>query len=219
MISYSRCKAVWAEIFRGHANAAARISQTNARAKNISAHGFKKADCRFVFRDVWLESIAKSGAEAARFWEIRDGSDSIERLYPAVYSFDVSLSPSDFTNYIEEVKAGLASCGETCSLYSFGHMADGNIHFMVGCANADPSLHGLISNLVYDPLSRYFSSSISAEHCIGIEKAAHVSRSRPAQQLALMRLLKRSLDPKGLLNPHIAFWAMNTLFAASKAAS
>ena len=149
--------------------------------------------------------IAKSGAEAARFWEIRDGSDSIERLYPAVYSFDVSLSPSDFTNYIEKVKAGLASCGETCSLYSFGHMADGNIHFMVGCANADPSLHGLISNLVYDPLSRYVSSSISAEHCIGIEKAAHVSRSRPAQQLALMRLLKRSLDPKGLLNPHIAF--------------
>lgn len=149
--------------------------------------------------------IAKSGAEAARFWEIRDGSDSIERLYPAVYSFDVSLNPSDFTNYIEDVKVRLASYGDTCSLYSFGHMADGNIHFMVGCQSTDPSLHRSINNAVYDPLSRYFSSSISAEHGIGIEKAPHMSRSRPPQQLALMGALKRTLDPKGLLNPHIAF--------------
>lgn len=149
--------------------------------------------------------VAKSSAEAARFWAIRDGSDSIERLYPAVYSFDVSLNPSDFTKYIEEVRGGLASCGEKCSLYSFGHMADGNIHFMVGCQSADPSLHGLIDDAVYDPLSRYISSSISAEHCIGIEKAAHLWRSRPPEQLALMRALKRTLDPKGLLNPHIVF--------------
>jgi hypothetical protein len=43
--------------------------------------------------------------------------------------------------------------------------------------------------------------SISAEHGIGSIKREFLHHSRSAAELALMRLLKSSLDPKGILNP------------------
>jgi FAD/FMN-containing dehydrogenase len=43
--------------------------------------------------------------------------------------------------------------------------------------------------------------SISAEHDIGSIKREFLHHSRSAAELALMRLLKSTLDPKGILNP------------------
>jgi FAD/FMN-containing dehydrogenase len=42
---------------------------------------------------------------------------------------------------------------------------------------------------------------VSAEHGIGTEKRAWLHASRNPQEIELMRLLKRSLDPHGILNP------------------
>jgi FAD/FMN-containing dehydrogenase len=41
----------------------------------------------------------------------------------------------------------------------------------------------------------------SAEHGVGTLKRDWLGHSRNEAELALMRLLKRSLDPKGILNP------------------
>jgi FAD/FMN-containing dehydrogenase len=43
--------------------------------------------------------------------------------------------------------------------------------------------------------------SISAEHGIGTLKRAFLARSRTAQEVAAMRVIKRALDPAGILNP------------------
>ena len=43
--------------------------------------------------------------------------------------------------------------------------------------------------------------SISAEHGIGLEKKPYLPISRTPEEIALMRLLKRTLDPLGILNP------------------
>ena len=48
---------------------------------------------------------------------------------------------------------------------------------------------------------RDWLGSISAEHGIGTLKRAHLHCSRSAEELALMRTLKRALDPLGILNP------------------
>jgi FAD/FMN-containing dehydrogenase len=60
---------------------------------------------------------------------------------------------------------------------------------------------------VYGPLQAV-GGSVSAEHGIGLEKKAHLHLSRNPQELELMRLLKRSLDPKGILNPGKLFDAV-----------
>jgi FAD/FMN-containing dehydrogenase len=43
--------------------------------------------------------------------------------------------------------------------------------------------------------------TISAEHGIGRLKRAELARRKSAVELALMRQIKRTLDPKGILNP------------------
>ena len=49
------------------------------------------------------------------------------------------------------------------------------------------------------------NGSISAEHGIGIAKRAYLHHSRSAEEIDLMRGLKRLLDPDGMLNPGVLF--------------
>ena len=53
---------------------------------------------------------------------------------------------------------------------------------------------------IYGPL-RALGGSVSAEHGIGIEKRDYLSWSRSEEEIALMRLLKSTLDPNNILNP------------------
>ena len=43
--------------------------------------------------------------------------------------------------------------------------------------------------------------SISAEHGIGLVKKPYLDSTRSAEEIALMRAVKRVFDPAGLLNP------------------
>jgi FAD/FMN-containing dehydrogenase len=45
--------------------------------------------------------------------------------------------------------------------------------------------------------------SISAEHGVGRAKRAWLGLSRSPQEIAMMRAVKRGLDPDGLLNPGV----------------
>ena len=47
--------------------------------------------------------------------------------------------------------------------------------------------------------------SISAEHGIGLLKKEWLSYSRTPAELAIMRQMKRALDPNGILNPGKVF--------------
>ena len=42
---------------------------------------------------------------------------------------------------------------------------------------------------------------ISAEHGIGLEKRAYLGQSRSAEEIALMKTLKKAIDPRNILNP------------------
>jgi FAD/FMN-containing dehydrogenase len=47
--------------------------------------------------------------------------------------------------------------------------------------------------------------TISAEHGIGVAKAAWLERSVGAGAYAAMRAVKQALDPDGILNPGVIF--------------
>ena len=68
----------------------------------------------------------------------------------------------------------------------------------------EPEARADVSRRVYEPLAA-LGGSISAEHGIGRQKKAYLDISRSATEIALMQLLKRSLDPRGLLNPGLIF--------------
>ena len=57
-----------------------------------------------------------------------------------------------------------------------------------------------INTLVYGAVAAH-GGSISAEHGIGVLKRDELPHYKDATALALMRAVKRALDPQGLMNP------------------
>ncbi|MBY5460899.1 FAD-binding oxidoreductase [Rhizobium leguminosarum] len=142
-------------------------------------------------------ALATTPAQESRLWSIRDGSDVIERAHKQVLSFDVSMRPNQYAAYIADVEAQLMARIPDAVAYCFGHLADGNIHFMIGHDGSSPDAVRLIEDCVYDPLAHYKPSSILAEHGIGREKVRNLWRSRSSSEIAVMNRIVRVLIPLG----------------------
>jgi FAD/FMN-containing dehydrogenase len=143
--------------------------------------------------------VARSGAERSAIWSIRDDVGQLRRLAP-VAGFDVSLPIASMEEYVGAIRARLAARwpGAHCSV--FGHLADGNLHVAFAPGRYDAATRREVEEIVYGPLAA-IGGSVSAEHGIGLEKKAVLAMTRGAEEIALMRVLKRTLDPHGILNP------------------
>lgn len=144
--------------------------------------------------------LAQSEAQRLELWAMRDDVAMCMASGPTV-AFDVSLPISEMESYVGKVDAGLAErFGDTATNYTFGHMGDGNLHFVVSPGSYSPEIRRDVEAAVYQPLEA-IGGSVSAEHGVGLEKKPYLSISRSDPEIELMRTLKRALDPKGLLNP------------------
>jgi FAD/FMN-containing dehydrogenase len=145
-------------------------------------------------------AIARSVGERNAIWALRDDVGQTGRNAP-IFAFDVSLNIADMEAYVAEVRAALAArWPATSSLVVFGHLGDGNLHVIAGVGDRAPETRHAVEETVYGPLRR-LGGSISAEHGVGLQKREFLSWTRSPEELALMRTLKRALDPKNILNP------------------
>ena len=149
--------------------------------------------------DIVDAAIAKSIAERNAMWGLRDDVGQTARNAPII-AFDVSLHIADMEAYVDEVRGALRARWPTASLMTFGHLGDGNLHLVAGVGDRSPETRHAVEEIVYGPLHR-LGGSISAEHGIGLQKRAFLGLSRSPEEIALMRTLKRALDPKNILNP------------------
>jgi FAD/FMN-containing dehydrogenase len=147
--------------------------------------------------------IPKSQAERDAIWGIREDFEAITNIHPT-FLYDVSLPIMHMDEYTRRVASGLEKRWPGCCCYVLGHIGDGNLHFFVQPGFGDMSLHPESDREVYGPLTD-FGGSVSAEHGIGLEKKGWLPSSRSEPELELMRHLKRSLDPRNLLNPGKVF--------------
>ncbi|MDP9139541.1 MAG: FAD-binding oxidoreductase [Pseudomonadota bacterium] len=143
--------------------------------------------------------IPQSETERRALWEIRENFSALYRRKP-IFLYDVSLPIRDMEAYVAAVQARLKRRWPASRCDVIGHIGDGNLHFFVtpGCDGEHQHLQS--DEDVYAPLQP-IGGSISAEHGIGSEKRGHLHISRSADEIALMRLLKQSMDPKNILNP------------------
>jgi FAD/FMN-containing dehydrogenase len=143
-------------------------------------------------------ALARSLSEVHAFWAIRD--DVIQFLrFGAFFTFDVSLPIRAMENYVAQVKEAMAKRFPGSTMGTFGHLGDCNLHFVACVGSGDAEARKAVEAIVYGPLEA-ISGSVSAEHGIGLEKKPYLQMSRTPEELATMRLLKRALDPKGILN-------------------
>jgi len=142
--------------------------------------------------------LASSEAERARFWQIRENFAPEQSCYDKIYGYDVSLPLEDMETYVDEVRARLLQKYSDATLFAYGHIGDGNLHFSI--YPGAQRQRDAIDEIVYHPLQA-LHGSVSAEHGIGLEKKAYLGYTRSSAEIELMRNTRRMMDPRNILNP------------------
>ena len=149
--------------------------------------------------------VASSETQAAELWRMREVVSEVQKREGGSIKFDVSVPVSTVPEFIDAVAAACKQVEPDCRPLPFGHMGDGNIHCNVTQpvgADRDTFLArwGEFEDAVFKVVAE-FSGSISAEHGIGRLKRDHMPDIKDPVELELMHMLKRQLDPNGILNP------------------
>ncbi|MCF8205111.1 MAG: FAD-binding oxidoreductase [Methylotenera sp.] len=151
-------------------------------------------------------AIAQSLQQARDFWHLRESIPLAQAQAGLNIKHDIALPVSAIPGFVAEMDAALARYMPGIEIIDFGHLGDGNLHYNVQApAGVAPAAflaahEAPINALVYDAVQRR-GGSISAEHGIGRLKREELAQRKDATALALMRSIKRALDPQGLLNP------------------
>lgn len=148
--------------------------------------------------------IAQNEAQRAQFWALREAIPEANRKIGAIASHDISVPLADLPAFIARADAALAALGDL-RINCFGHVGDGNLHYNVFPARGRnrseyEALRTEVTRRVHD-IVHDLGGSVSAEHGIGRLKVGDLERYGDPAALAVMRAIKATLDPAGILNP------------------
>lgn len=150
-------------------------------------------------------TIASSEAQAKNLWGLREYISEAQRPEGGSIKHDVSVPVSSVPEFLRRADAITQATIPGARPVTFGHLGDGNIHYNVTQPEgADKAaylsqwdrLNDVIHDLVFE-----MGGSFSAEHGVGQLKRAALEKYRPAIELDMMRRLKATLDPLGIMNP------------------
>ena len=144
--------------------------------------------------------IGKDEKEQINIWGIREDVAVLADEREFDQQFDISIPVNLIGSVIDKISSELKKCVGVKTIFPFGHVADGNIHFIIGKDSDDDDLKSKINDIIYNN-TELVEGSISAEHGIGLDKKKYLIKSRSEDEIKLMRLLKKTIDPKNILNP------------------
>jgi D-lactate dehydrogenase (cytochrome) len=160
------------------------------------------------------ESLAKQHGALA--FESSSDAEERKRLWDArhnMYYACVAANPgkaslnTDVTVPIsklpEAVSRALASCAELgLTTYVVGHVGDGNFHLSLFYDAADAAMSEKIDQVSHKLVMHALAvgGTCTGEHGVGIRKLKYMKEEHGGA-LELMRAIKQTLDPKGIMNP------------------
>jgi FAD/FMN-containing dehydrogenase len=160
-----------------------------------------------TFGDGIIDSEITTNKDAAeRWWKLRKNIAEAQKAEGISIKHDVSVPISRAAEFIAEASAALRSAWPGIRIVAFGHLGDGNIHYNASMPDAAQNQafidqhEGDVHHLVYEVVAR-LDGSISAEHGLGQLKREEITHYKSALELELMRSIKHTLDPNGLMNP------------------
>jgi FAD/FMN-containing dehydrogenase len=154
-----------------------------------------------------IEDAAVAGSldQRENFWKLRELLPDAQRHEGGSIKHDVSVPIADIPGFLEGVEHAVTSAMPGARLVAFGHLGDGNIHcnvsqpigadgktFLARWDEINAIVHGLV-------IER--KGSISAEHGIGQLKRDLLRQVKDKVAMEVMRAIKKTLDPKNILNP------------------
>jgi D-lactate dehydrogenase (cytochrome) len=147
---------------------------------------------------------ATKAEDRSRLWQARhDAYWAARALRPGFESVatDVCVPISQLAECVEETKRDIGEMGLIAPIA--GHVGDGNFHTQPIVDLDDPEevarCQGFIDRLVRRALA--MGGTCTGEHGVGQKKIKYLEAEHGAPALAVMRTLKRSLDPQNILNP------------------
>ncbi|MBP6070591.1 MAG: FAD-binding oxidoreductase [Candidatus Accumulibacter sp.] len=149
--------------------------------------------------------LAQSGEQTRRLWALRENIGEAQKIEGLSIKHDVSLPISRIPEFVERADRALSQAFPEIRIVTFGHVGDGNLHYNQSKSAAGENAAFLaaqpeVNRIVHDLVDE-MGGSISAEHGIGQLKREELLRYKSPVEIALMRAIKRTLDPLGLMNP------------------
>lgn len=159
-----------------------------------------------VVEEGWVTDgvVSQSLSQAAALWELREAiSESIAPYTP--YKNDISVRIAEIPGFLDDVDEIVKVNYPDFEVCWFGHIGDGNLHLNILRPN-DVSIElfyekcHVISEKLFK-LIQLRRGSISAEHGVGLLKRDFLQYSRSEAEIDMMRQLKSTFDPHGIMNP------------------
>jgi len=146
--------------------------------------------------------VAKDGAEAMKLASARRSAFSaLARVSPTTILEDATVPRSELARMIRFVDT--VAKKYKLRVGTFGHMGDGNLHptFLTDERNKE-EMHRVEEAFkeIFDEAIR-LGGTITGEHGVGLAKKGMLPKFAGDAQMRVMRELRRTLDPNGILNP------------------
>lgn len=148
--------------------------------------------------------IARDEAEAQRFWKIRSQVPWVIKRMGSLQSMeDISLPIAAFPAIMDAI-AGISVRYDTI-IPCFGHAGDGNLHPtpVKNPAHSEEHWHTVLPEILEAlyRATKELGGTLSGEHGIGHKRKRFLSTVLDAPTVAMIKTIKRALDPNLILNP------------------
>ncbi len=145
------------------------------------------------------QGVMAVGPQREHLFEIRDHVTVAIGALGKPLKLDVAVPVMNLDRLVRAVRTGLRELAPSARLIVFGHLAEGNLHVnILDAGAASDALKDLVLTSAID-----LGGTISAEHGIGVAKAAWLERLKGPAHVAALRAIKQALDPTGMLNPGV----------------
>ncbi len=146
--------------------------------------------------------LAEDPAKVADVWALRRSMGEAVKSYSAYKEEDTVVPRGNLPPLVRGVKAICTKYGVTSICY--GHAGDGNIHVNILKEGVDDetwekNLDKAIREIFQLTVS--LGGTISGEHGIGYSQKSYLPIALSEAELRIMKEIKRTFDPKGILNP------------------
>jgi FAD/FMN-containing dehydrogenase len=143
---------------------------------------------------------------AERWWKLRKNIAEAQKAEGLSIKHDISVPISRMAEYLVLANDTLRKTFPGIRIVAFGHMGDGNIHYNISMPEAEENKAFMqqheseVHHIVYGIVAK-LEGSIAAEHGVGQLKREEITHYKSPLELELMRSIKHTLDPHGLMNP------------------